>query len=196
MGPNLYANGKVCLSILGTWSGPSWTPTQTLGSVLLSIQSLMSEKPYTNEPGFEKAENSRVVEDYNDVISHETLRVAVLSAAQEAIDGRLPHEDLRLPILQTVMLLRDDYLSRCDALGGRLEGKPFRDPYNNNVGTFRFAALRQAISEVAEKAEKALEEDEKKRAREEADAENAEAGADDEGKNAVGGKDGTTGAVE
>ena len=22
--PNLYANGKVCLSILGTWSGPSW----------------------------------------------------------------------------------------------------------------------------------------------------------------------------
>jgi ubiquitin-protein ligase len=22
--PNLYANGKVCLSILGTWSGPGW----------------------------------------------------------------------------------------------------------------------------------------------------------------------------
>ena len=36
--PNLYANGKVCLSILGTWSGPSWDSIQTLGSVLLSIQ--------------------------------------------------------------------------------------------------------------------------------------------------------------
>ena len=24
--PNLYANGKVCLSILGTWAGPSWSP--------------------------------------------------------------------------------------------------------------------------------------------------------------------------
>ena len=49
--PNLYANGKVCLSILGTWSGPSWSPVQSLSSVLLSIQSLMNEKPYHNEPG-------------------------------------------------------------------------------------------------------------------------------------------------
>ena len=24
--PNLYVEGKVCLSILGTWSGPSWSP--------------------------------------------------------------------------------------------------------------------------------------------------------------------------
>ena len=24
--PNLYANGKVCLSLLGTWSGPGWKP--------------------------------------------------------------------------------------------------------------------------------------------------------------------------
>ena len=51
--PNLYANGKVCLSILGTWQGPGWSPAQNLSSVLLSIQSLMSERPYTNEPGFE-----------------------------------------------------------------------------------------------------------------------------------------------
>jgi hypothetical protein len=29
--PNLYINGKVCLSLLGTWSGPSWNPkTSTL----------------------------------------------------------------------------------------------------------------------------------------------------------------------
>lgn len=69
--PNLYRNGKVCLSILGyafislrksshfipfifsTWSGPSWSPAQCISSLLISIQSLMSEKPYHNEPGFE-----------------------------------------------------------------------------------------------------------------------------------------------
>jgi len=49
--PNLYSNGKVCLSILGTWQGPSWTEIQTMLSTLLSIQSLMNEKPYHNEPG-------------------------------------------------------------------------------------------------------------------------------------------------
>ena len=36
-----------------TWAGPSWSPAQTLSSVLISIQSLMNEKPYHNEPGFE-----------------------------------------------------------------------------------------------------------------------------------------------
>ena len=47
--PNLYRNGKVCLSILGTWSGPGWSPVQSISSVLLSIQSLMNTKPYHNE---------------------------------------------------------------------------------------------------------------------------------------------------
>jgi len=51
--PNLYANGKVCLSTLGTWSGPSWSPALSLAAVLISIQSLMTESPYTNEPGYE-----------------------------------------------------------------------------------------------------------------------------------------------
>ena len=37
-----------------TWSGPSWSPAQCISSLLISIQSLMSEKPYHNEPGFEQ----------------------------------------------------------------------------------------------------------------------------------------------
>jgi hypothetical protein len=27
--PNLYSDGKVCLSLLGTWSGPGWIPNQS-----------------------------------------------------------------------------------------------------------------------------------------------------------------------
>ena len=50
--PNLYASSKVCLSILGTWSGPGWTSAQTLSSVLLTIQSLLTKDPLTNEPGY------------------------------------------------------------------------------------------------------------------------------------------------
>ena len=51
--PNLYKNGKVCLSILGTWEGPAWLPSQSIASVLMSIQSLMNSNPYFNEPGHE-----------------------------------------------------------------------------------------------------------------------------------------------
>lgn len=52
--PNLYVEGKVCLSILGTWSGPKWSPVMTLSTVLSSIQSLLEENPIVNEPGYEK----------------------------------------------------------------------------------------------------------------------------------------------
>ena len=47
--PNLYATGKVCLSILGTWRaehpGEQWSAVQSVQSVLMSIQSLMNDAP-------------------------------------------------------------------------------------------------------------------------------------------------------
>ena len=54
--PNLYVAGKVCLSILGTYSGPSWVSTLNIGSVFKSILSLLDANPITNEPGWEKYE--------------------------------------------------------------------------------------------------------------------------------------------
>ena len=51
--PNLYVEGKVCLSILGTYSGPSWSGTQSLSSVLLSILGLLDNNPLAHEPSFQ-----------------------------------------------------------------------------------------------------------------------------------------------
>jgi len=55
LNPNLYVDGKVCLSLLGTWSGPAWDPKgSTLLQVLVSLQGLvLVEEPYFNEPGHE-----------------------------------------------------------------------------------------------------------------------------------------------
>ncbi|XP_077229686.1 uncharacterized protein LOC143862509 [Tasmannia lanceolata] len=57
LNPNLYACGKVCLSLLNTWHGSvneTWTPTKsTMLQVLVSIQALvLNAKPYFNEPGY------------------------------------------------------------------------------------------------------------------------------------------------
>ncbi|KAG7342116.1 ubiquitin-conjugating enzyme [Nitzschia inconspicua] len=52
--PNLYADGKVCLSLLGTWSGPKWNPLHSsILQVLMSIQGLILgvQNPYYLEPG-------------------------------------------------------------------------------------------------------------------------------------------------
>jgi ubiquitin-conjugating enzyme E2 O len=55
LNPNLYVDGKVCLSLLGTWSGPAWDSQQsTMLQVLVSLQGLvLVEEPYFNEPGHE-----------------------------------------------------------------------------------------------------------------------------------------------
>jgi ubiquitin-protein ligase len=74
--PNLYEEGYVCLSILGTWSGPSWTTACTFDSVLLSIQSLLDSHPIQHEPGHEGQVGPDDVK-YSRMITYETLNVAV-----------------------------------------------------------------------------------------------------------------------
>jgi len=82
--PNIYATGRVCLSILGTWRGEpgeEWSSAQGLESILISIQSLMSANPYENEPGFENAtqeEDKKMQKLYAAKIRHETLRISVI----------------------------------------------------------------------------------------------------------------------
>lgn len=58
LNPNLYNCGKVCLSLLNTWSGTTkerWTKgVSTMLQVLVSIQGLiLNTMPYYNEPGYE-----------------------------------------------------------------------------------------------------------------------------------------------
>jgi ubiquitin-protein ligase len=67
--PNLYVEGKVCLSILGTWSGPKWSAVMNISTVLSSIQSLLEANPIVNEPSWEKytLENPRA-KGYADLV--------------------------------------------------------------------------------------------------------------------------------
>ncbi|RWS10292.1 Ubiquitin-conjugating enzyme E2 O-like protein, partial [Dinothrombium tinctorium] len=76
LNPNLYENGKVCVSLLGTWSGRGtevWTSTSNLLQLIVSIQGLiLVSEPYYNEAGYLKQrgtvvgqENSRL---YNEMV--------------------------------------------------------------------------------------------------------------------------------
>lgn len=88
LNPNLYACGKVCLSLLGTWQGQScekWNPAQsTMLQVLISIQALvLNEKPFYNEPGYERYANSpeglAYALDYNDTAFQYSCRTMLYS---------------------------------------------------------------------------------------------------------------------
>lgn len=57
--PNLYEEGKVCLSLLNTWTGKGnevWDPnSSSILQVLVSLQGLvLNSKPYFNEAGYDK----------------------------------------------------------------------------------------------------------------------------------------------
>eukprot|EP01018_Ginkgo_biloba_P018614 Gb_29475 [translate_table: standard] len=59
LNPNLYETGKVCLSLLNTWTGRGnevWDPTSSsILQVLVSLQGLvLNAKPYFNEAGYDK----------------------------------------------------------------------------------------------------------------------------------------------
>lgn len=94
--PNLYANGKVCLSLLGTWSaqkGESWIPEiSTFFQVILSIQSLIFvDEPYFNEPGYEQSIGTpRGIKsslEYNENIRYHTIKVAMIDIIKKGITG-------------------------------------------------------------------------------------------------------------
>ena len=84
--PNLYNCGKVCLSLLGTWSGnasETWNEKSTILQVLISIQSLIFiDKPYFNEPGYENMINSengkKASLEYNKNIYYNTIRWSMI----------------------------------------------------------------------------------------------------------------------
>ena len=85
--PNLYQDGKVCLSVLGTWHGDSsekWNPsTSSLYQVLVSIQTqILVAEPYFNEPGLEgqrgTAEGQLRSEEENEKLRLDTIRHAIV----------------------------------------------------------------------------------------------------------------------
>jgi ubiquitin-conjugating enzyme E2 Z len=78
--PNMYTDGKVCLSILNTWhDGPQWSGVQTLESVLLVIMSdVLHSNPITNEPAYRdyRVDHPDSVV-YNRILWHANLHTAV-----------------------------------------------------------------------------------------------------------------------
>ncbi|CAC5419587.1 BIRC6 [Mytilus coruscus] len=89
--PNLYACGKVCLSLLGTWEGQKgeqWNEkTSTVLQILVSIQSLiLVPDPYFNEPGFEQEIGTETgqkhSDEYNEDVCYNNIKYAMIGNLQ------------------------------------------------------------------------------------------------------------------
>jgi len=100
--PNLYSDGKVCLSLLGTWGGQSaserWMPPSasssgsTFSQLMLSIYSMIfTEFPWYNEPGRERgisdADKCPRSIEYNKELQIGTIKYAIMNQLKYPEEG-------------------------------------------------------------------------------------------------------------
>ena len=108
--PNMYKEGKVCLSILGTWEGPKWVASQRMSSVGLTLQSLMDNNPIVHEPGYANKTDSTAT-SYNEFIGFRCISFLV-SLLHKYANGTIS------PILEN---FKDIFIERVPKLIERLE---------------------------------------------------------------------------
>jgi ubiquitin-protein ligase len=141
--PNLYVNGKVCLSILGTWEGPRWTQMCTFRTTLLSLQSLLCLKPIQNEPGYEQ-ESGSDCDLYDAILRYENVNVAAFRMA-----GNLP--PLFAPFRTTVgavFLHQYPYYVQALAEFDNCEGKIDRCPIFNFITRYSPSTVRRSLANL------------------------------------------------
>ena len=100
--PNLYVDGKVCLSILGTYSGPGWQSTMSFSMVLLSLKALLDTNPLRHEPGYENVSmDHNYAKHYSEYVNFRIVKCA-LKEYKDPTYLRLFENDIKdiLPELQ------------------------------------------------------------------------------------------------
>ncbi len=109
--PNMYKEGKVCLSILHTWEGPKWSSIMRLSTVLVTLQSLMDTNPILHEPGYTnlapEAQNA-----YTKFVEHSCIRY-ILERAETLVQKREQPEAFKP--------FQDVFLERLPGILERLE---------------------------------------------------------------------------
>jgi ubiquitin-conjugating enzyme E2 Z len=144
--PNLYKCGKVCLSIIGTWSGPSWTSAMNLNTVLVSIQSLLNEMPLQNEPGYENETGSPAIE-YNKLIHYYNIKVAVIQMIKSPpIDFEDFTEYMNKDFMKNYPRYIDYFSKNASLHETKLKSK-----YAGMVTKFDMNKLKELIDEIKER---------------------------------------------
>lgn len=92
--PNLYKTGKVCLSILNTWKGESWSACQTIRSILLTLLTILDDKPLLHEPGF--SEKSSDFKNYNKLILYKNVEFSILRTVSLNAEKYFPEHMITL----------------------------------------------------------------------------------------------------
>ena len=133
--PNLYTNGKVCISILNTWRGEPWSSCQTISTVLLTVCTVFCKNPILNEPGLKL--DSPDCKPYNEILEYANIKIAVCDAVDKSrVSG------LDWFTSQFAGSMEERVEQNYDALLAFLETKKHIEPY---LCATRIYSLREMI---------------------------------------------------
>lgn len=161
--PNLYEEGKVCLSLLNTWTGRGnevWDPSSSsILQVLVSLQGLvLNSRPYFNEAGYDKqvgtAEGEKNSLSYNE-------NTFLLNCKTMMYLMRKPPKDFE-ELIEEHFRMRGYYiLKACDAyMKGFLIGSLIKDASvsNNSSANSNSVGFKLMLAKIVPKLFLALKE--------------------------------------
>uniref|UniRef100_A0A6C0D6N2 Ubiquitin-conjugating enzyme E2 Z n=1 Tax=viral metagenome TaxID=1070528 RepID=A0A6C0D6N2_9ZZZZ len=125
--PNLYTNGKVCVSILNTWRGEQWTSCQTISTLLLTLCTLLCKDPLLNEPGVTKTHNDFTT--YTKIIEYKNIDIAILKMVNKTT-GVYPE---RFDFFHQI--IREHFIKNSEHIIKYLEEKNVNNPNDIHFST-------------------------------------------------------------
>jgi ubiquitin-conjugating enzyme E2 Z len=120
--PNLYRNGKVCLSLLNTWRGDKWTSCNTLSSILLHLATLFTENPLLHEPGITESHSD--LNNYSTAIEYDNLDTALYRVVTKSLYFNGVDERFR-------DIIEETYAKNKEAILEKVESKEQMSRYVN-----------------------------------------------------------------
>lgn len=163
--PNLYqpsqlsgtgaikTGGKVCLSILGTWPGPSWGALMSFMTIAQTILGILDSLPLCHEPAYYNS-NGAAVKNYSDYVQYVCAREAVEKLIVPAFESKIEHCVGKMfsdEIVQWTLEHRSSYINRFYDLSDKYDAKTVNPPsvYGDTVYSGRrydYNQLVQAMS--------------------------------------------------
>lgn len=157
LNPNLYEDGKVCLSILGTWDGDdveSWDPKNSnLLRVLLSLQALVFvEEPYFNEAGYQKQRGTEEGKVNSQTYNESAFLLSMRHALQTVRNRGAPKDCVELASAH-YRHVGKRILERCKTM---VEGKGSGEGTSGEFMQYCSAGFKRSLSQLVGPLEKAL----------------------------------------
>ena len=145
LNPNLYIEGKVCLSILGTWQGDPWTSVMTIKTVILSIMALvMTSEPLRNEPGMESSPFDKI-ETYNQIVEYASLNILVnqIESSSEMFAPLLKNMKAQFIKDYPALIEKVDRLIRSEN-----NQKTVRISYHSQTATLNYDSVKKRLQDL------------------------------------------------